>query len=109
MKISYDHVLMKVPEKKKSNVVPKGVKHISYLALRVDGVKPNVYLKKITLPSSMKTIDDNAFSSASKLESVKIPNSVTKIGDSAFSGCKLKSIKLPKNLKSIGFGAFSGT
>ena len=57
----------------------------------------------------MKTIDDNAFSSASKLESVKIPNSVTKIGDSAFSGCKLKSIKLPKKLKSIGFGAFSGT
>ncbi|MCR5703128.1 MAG: leucine-rich repeat domain-containing protein, partial [Eubacterium sp.] len=107
MKISYDHVLLKCPMNKKSITIPKGVKSISHIAFRV-GKHRNPKLKKITLPSSMKTITDKAFYRV-PVETVKIPNSVTKIGDSAFYCSNIKSIKLPKNLKSIGVNAFFGT
>ena len=35
-----------------------------------------------------------------------IPNSIEKIGNTAFSGCKIKSIVLPENLVEIGWEAF---
>ena len=42
------------------------------------------------------------------LTSVVIPNSVTSIGDSAFSGCSgLTSVVIPKSVTSIGEAAFS--
>jgi len=40
--------------------------------------------------------------------SYTIPNSVTNIGDWAFSGCLLSNITLPDNLTTIGVGAFGG-
>lgn len=44
----------------------------------------------------------------SSIKSVTIPDTVTLIGSSAFSGCKeLTEVKLPNNLKHISVGAFS--
>ena len=60
------------------------------------------------IPNSVTKIGDYAFSSCKSLQSITIPNSVTSIGDRAFSSCKsLQSITIPNSVKSIGDRAFS--
>ena len=66
------------------------------------------YLNSITIPKSVTSIGDGAFSS-SGLTSITIPNSVTTIGANAFNGCiDLISVKMGKKVRSIGDEAFSG-
>ena len=49
-----------------------------------------------TIPNSVTSISDGAFSGCNGLTSVTIPNSVTNVGESAFYGCSgLASITLP--------------
>lgn len=68
----------------------------------------NLYLENVTIPSSVTTIENGAFSECS-LMSLNIPDSVTTIGADAFSAnFELSSVKLPKNLTEISYGLFSG-
>ena len=60
-----------------------------------------------TIPNSVTTIGNSAFSWCLGLTSITIPNSVTRIGTSAFTGCRnLTSITIPNCLTSIGNSAF---
>ena len=66
------------------------------------------YLKKITLPSTIKKIGYCSFYNLKGLEEINIPEACTEIGSSAFCNCtSLKEITIPKNIKSIGSSAFS--
>ena len=59
------------------------------------------------IPNSVTSIGDYAFSGWSSLTSVTIPNSVTSIGNYAFYGCSfLTSITIPNSVTSIGNDAF---
>ena len=65
-------------------------------------------LTSIEIPDSMTSIGNSAFSSCTSLTSIEIPDSVTSIGNSAFSGCtSLTSIEIPDSVTSIGNSAFS--
>ena len=65
--------------------------------------------KSTVIPNSVTNIGNSAFSGCSGLTSVEIPNSVTSIGSYAFSGCKgLTSIEIPNSVTSIGSSAFNG-
>ena len=60
-------------------------------------------LTSITIPNSVTSIGNSAFSYCSGLTSITIPNSVTSIGDYAFSYCSgLTSIIIPKSVISLG-------
>ena len=60
-----------------------------------------------TIPNSVTNIGDLAFSGCSGLASVTIGNSVTSIGSVAFSGCSgLTSVTIPNSVTSIGKQAF---
>lgn len=91
-------------------------------------------LIKVTLPSSVTTIENYAFYECSALESVdfgnnskletignyafagcnslpnvSLPNGVSEIGEGAFSNCSsLKSIKIPDGITALKAGTFSG-
>ena len=62
-----------------------------------------------TIPNSVTTIGEGAFSYCKSLISINIPNSVTTIGEEAFGGCEfLVNINIPNSVTTIGnwgFGA----
>ncbi|MBE5737547.1 MAG: leucine-rich repeat domain-containing protein [Clostridiales bacterium] len=61
----------------------------------------------ITLPNSIKTINDGAFANCHSLKNVLIPDGVTSIGNGAFYYCSsLEEITLPNNVITLGNGAF---
>ena len=66
-------------------------------------------LTSVTLPKTIRVIDDEAFDYCKNLKSVSLPNGVQKIGAYAFYLCnELVDINFPKNLKCIEASAFSG-
>ena len=66
-------------------------------------------LQSVTIPDSVTSIGDRAFYHCDFLQSVTIPDSVTSIGNEAFSGCEsLQSVTIPDSVTSIGRSAFSG-
>ena len=59
--------------------------------------------KNTEIPDSVTSIGDYAFSGYSELTSITIPNGVTSIGDYAFRYCSgLTSITIPANVTSLG-------
>ena len=53
-------------------------------------------------------IDKYAFQGCGNLSEISLPSSLTTIGDYAFSGTKLSELR-SDNIKTIGVGAFSGS
>ncbi|GHU93961.1 hypothetical protein FACS189479_06090 [Spirochaetia bacterium] len=61
-----------------------------------------------TIPASVTSIGNRAFTGYSGLTTVTIPNSVTSIGNNAFTGCSgLTTVTIPDSVTSIGNSAFS--
>lgn len=66
-------------------------------------------LKSIIIPDSVTSIGDYAFSECHSLKSINIPDSVTRIGYSAFKNCGcLTSISIPPSVTTIEYGTFLG-
>lgn len=62
-----------------------------------------------SLPSEVREIEDRAFDNCHNLESITIPNTITKIGDYAFYDTSLKKVSFEDdNAATIGFYAFWG-
>lgn len=87
-----------------------GKEHVVIL----DGVKTigkyafaNCRLKSVVIPDSVTDIRTSAFSGCKNLESVVFGKSLKTIGDDSFESCvNLKSLTLPENVLSIGDYAF---
>ena len=61
----------------------------------------------LKLPESVTTIGNYAFARCGKLTRMELPDTVTTIGDNLFTGCiLLKDIKLSKNITRIGYQMF---
>lgn len=61
---------------------------------------------KTTVPKDVTKIGDYAFSGCKNLVEIKLPDSVTSIGQWCFSKSSLKSIVIPDSVTEIGDGAF---
>lgn len=85
----------------------------------IDGVLLNKKIKKLhtylsrktdttyVVPDGVQLIGDMAFVGCENLITVILPNSVTSIGNDAFSTSNLSTIILSTSLTTIGYGAFS--
>ena len=72
-----------------------------------DGAFEEKNLKSVKIPNSVTSIGNFAFRSIRGLKTVTIPDTVTYIGSQAFFGdSQLQSITLPVALKEIGYGPF---
>lgn len=109
---------------KKGNTFTKN--NIMYKVVSINGFTGNVSIvgyskktSKITLKSkitkdgytfNVTTIEKNAFKNCKVLKgTIVIPNTITKIDNCAFYGCKnIKKLKLGKQTKKIGSKAFYG-
>ena len=62
--------------------------------------------KRTVIPNSVTAIGDNAFTRHKTLQTLDIPNSVTSIGRQAFTESGLTSLEIPNSVTSIGEEAF---
>ena len=86
----------------KNTVIPTSVTAIGTEAF------VNLDIEQIAIPSSVKTIGDNAFNSCHKLVEVVLPEGLETLGNTAFHSCSgLTLVELPKSLKTIGAWAFA--
>ena len=64
-------------------------------------------VNSIIIPNNITKINDFAFKNCDLIENIIIPDSVTSIGESAFFGCsKLSNIIIPNSIIEIGEYAF---
>ena len=84
--------------------IPKTVKTIDEFAFCNCKKLKAVILSK---DSRLKSIGDHAFDDCNSLTSITIPNGITSIGEWAFRGCNsLTSMVIPNSVTSIGEAAF---
>ncbi len=89
------------PDSLESVILPEGLQSIGTWAFGYVE-----HLSTIALPSTLQTLDTEAFS-ASGLESIDIPAGLQTIGSSVFKNCKqLSSVTFHNGLKTIGVSAF---
>lgn len=69
--------------------------------------KDCTFLKEIKLPKTLTTIGDYAFWGCESIESIIIPDSVTNIGEMALGATNIKAIVLPANIKILSNNLFS--
>lgn len=62
----------------------------------------NMNLKSIIIPETIIEIGAGAFQRCKALTIIDLPNSIISIGNNAFEGCTFKSLKIPSTVTSIG-------
>ena len=83
----------------------EGITHIGDYAF-AGPASPGV-LEKVTLPSTVTTIGNQAFSDQPALKNIILPEGLTSIGSSCFKGSGLQKVDLPSTLASLGENCFA--
>ena len=97
-------------ENPKHIVISEGITSVGYFAFSYGkegntGKDLNHFdkIETVKLPDTVTEIGESAFENCVNLTEINIPENVTKIGDCAFENCeKLRSISIPDSVTSIG-------
>ena len=85
------------------------LKEAEFNCATVTSVLQKTKVERVKMEETVTAIDKEAFRECKNLTDIDMPESVERIGESAFNGCsEVKQIGLPKNVNSIGNGAFTG-
>ncbi len=106
----------------KGQIMTYEITHLSRVnspgTAKLTKIEENTSKKQLDIPSTVTDsgntykvteIGDNAFESRDYLETINLPNSITKIGEGAFKDLSITTIALPEGLTEVGDYAFSGT
>ena len=88
--------------------IPKSLETASCTYYGAGPFKGCLALQNVELETGMTKIPDNLLASCPGFTAITIPDSVTQIGKSAFSGSKLESIRIPDTVTGMGDHVFSG-
>lgn len=83
-----------------NTTIPNGIKEIS------DNSCSELAIKSISIPDSVTKIGEGAFSDCNDLTTVTLSSNLTEIEDYVFSGCSFTSIVIPGKVTSIGYNSF---
>lgn len=89
--------------------IPSSIRNLPVTEIGNSGLKvfPNT-IKSITIPNTVTSIGNRAFSSCKALESIVIPDSVTELGKAAFENCNsLKSVTIGNSVTSLRYNTFA--
>lgn len=88
-------------------LIPSEYKGLAVTEILSSAFMENKTLSKVTIPSSIKTIDNSAFRGCTSLKEVSLSEGLEYIGEMSFLGCSsLENINLPNSLKEIENSAF---
>lgn len=88
-------------------VVPDKIDNVPVRTLGTDAFLNVRNLERVILPEGLTVISDTAFSGESELIMVHLPETLESIGSNAFFDCTaLEEITIPESVTSIGKGAF---
>lgn len=87
-----------------SVLIPDGVKQIG-----PECFKNHVEINEVTIPETVVRICEDSFSGCARLKTIVGASNVEVIEDRAFSGCPIETVRIPESVKKIGLGAFDLT
>ena len=91
-------------------VIPSRVNNIDVIEIGDEVFADNLFIKKLVIPESVKSLGNKMCYGAKNLEEVVLPNNITVIPDYAFENCSsLTNINIPTSLVQIRANAFSQT
>lgn len=90
--------------------IPSKVNNIDVIEIGDNVFANNIFIKKLVIPESVKSLGNKMCYGAKNLEEVVLPNNITVIPDYAFENCSsLTNINIPTSLVQIRANAFSQT
>ncbi|MBQ7257738.1 MAG: leucine-rich repeat protein [Abditibacteriota bacterium] len=96
-----NNILLKYTGNEKEIIIPKGVIEIAENAFKKTSIT------KVVIPNTVKKIGMTAFMNCMELESVKLSNNLEELEPGLFSGCvKLNKIKIPDGIVRIKRAVF---
>ena len=94
----------------KAIIVPDSyeIDGVTYSVNRLGGFSSSHHLERLDLPDTITTLTTSAFTGCYRLLDFDLPSNLTTIGSYAFQGCnRLEKIVLPASVASIGSAAFA--
>lgn len=92
----------------KNVIIPDYINGVKVVGIAKGAFKNNSNIESLVIPSTVKTVDSEAFFGCVKLKSVVIGDGVEHIDSFAFFGCtRLSTVTMGSGVKSIGNSAFA--
>ncbi len=87
--------------------VPSEIDGKTVVGISKGGLSGLKHIKEITLPNTLRFIENNAFEDDYELQDITIPSGVETLGETVFKFCRsLKTVNIPASVQEIGDDCF---